>query len=186
MKPKRNGEEEPRLTRMKRARAAALGVTAAVVAAAALVGLAVPAGASPAAPRHPVAGIERFQIMGTTPGATSASVIASGVFTAAGVDNEVTATADRFVFPSGSFTVTHGSLQGGSFDPKTCFFRFRTTGTYGLSNGTGAYRGISGKGVFTLSEIGIGARTKGGACNPTANLVAVQLLVNATGPVRLP
>jgi hypothetical protein len=183
MKPKSNGAGKPRLTTMKRVRAAALGLTAA--AAAALVGLAVPADAAPATPRHLVAGIEHFQIMGTTPGATSASVIASGVFTAAGVDNEVTATADRFVFPDGSFTVTHGSLQGGSFDPKTCFFQFTTTGTYGLSNGTGAYQGISGTGAFTLSEIGIGARAKDGSCSQTANLVAVQLLVNATGPVRL-
>jgi hypothetical protein len=185
MEPKSNGDDGPRLRRMRRARVAAFGATGAA-AAAAVVGLAVPAGASPMTPPLPVAGIEHFQIIGTTPGATTASVIAWGAFTAAGVDNGVTGTADQFVFPNGSFTVTHGNLQGGSFDPKTCLFQFNTTGSYTLANGTGAYQGISGKGTFTLSEIGIGARTTGGACDQTANLVAVQLLVDAAGPVRVP
>jgi hypothetical protein len=174
-----------------RKRAALAAMTGA--AAAAVIGLAVPASAAPAAVRPAaVSGTEHIQIMSTSPTSNKLSVIIYGAITAAGTDTEPNnsgpTSTSVFTFPGGSFKVTHTNPSGGSFNPKTCLFIFNGKGTFKLSGGTGKYKGISGKGTFTLSVIGMGPKLKSGACNPNPNAIPVALhqQVNATGSVKLP
>jgi hypothetical protein len=173
-----------------RKRAALAGAVAAAVATA--VGLAVPAGASALAARPTaVSGAEHFQAMTTSATATTQGVIAWGAVTAAGIDHESSSNAptstDLFTFPGGSFKVTHTTKSmTQNVNTKTCFASFGGKGTIKVSGGTGKYRGISGSGTFTFSDIGVAARTKSGACNLNANPVANQQLIDANGTVKLP
>lgn len=99
--------------------------------------------AATAAPhRTAVSGTESFQAM-TTRATGTPSVIASGVFTAAGVDheNEKAGTA-KFVFPNGTVSLKHSPGKGTqSLNPKTCLFTLNFHGTYALTGGTGATPG---------------------------------------------
>jgi hypothetical protein len=175
-------------TRRKRAGLAAM--VAAVVAT--VVGLAVPAGASPIAARPAaVTGAEHFQAVTTSGTATTQGVIAYGLFTNYGVDHENNSNAatstDLFAFAGGSFKVTHTTKkQSQSVNAKACFYRYTASGTFKLSAGTGKYKGISGNGTFTLSGMGFGPKTKSGACNENANPVAYQQVINANGTAKLP
>jgi hypothetical protein len=166
-------------------------------AAAAVIGLAVPASASPAAAAAArpaaVSGTEHFQIMSTAVASNKLSLIVYGAFTAAGTDTEPvngngpTATS-VFTLPGGSFKVVHSNPNGGNFNPRSCLFTLDAKGTFKLTGGTGKYKGISGKGTFTLSVIGVGPKLKSGACNPNPNAIpiAVHQQVNATGTVKVP
>jgi len=163
-------------------------VAAVAGAAAAAVAVAVPAGASQLAAHGAakVTGTEHFQIMTTSATSSKASTIAWGVFTAGGVDH-MGNTVDTIVFPGGSVKVKHSSGTGPqSFNPKTCLMQINQHGTYTFVGGTGKYKGITGHGKYTLSIVGIGAKTKSGACSQTAAPVAWQQVVDATGPVTLP
>jgi hypothetical protein len=158
---------------------------------AAIIGLAVPASASPAVARPAaVSGTEHFQIMTTSPTAIKVNVILYGAFTAVGTDTESNGngptSTDLFTTPGGSFKVTHTNPNGGTFNPRTCMFTFNAKGTYKLSGGTGKYKGITGKGTYTASVIGIGPKLKSGACNQNANPVALQQVIDATGSVKIP
>jgi hypothetical protein len=87
-----------------RKRAALAAMVAAAVAT--VVGLAVPAGASPLAARSAsVTGTQHFQMMNTTTSETSTTnpLIAWGLFTAPGVDQEHANNTDTFKFPGGTF-----------------------------------------------------------------------------------
>jgi hypothetical protein len=194
----RTGNSTKRPTRCAgKGRKRAVLLTAAVVIAAAAAGLAWPASASPATGRPPglppAGGTEHFQTMNTTTSATSTTnpLIAWGVFTAGGTDHEHAGNTDTFVFPGGSVTVRHVPAKGTthqSFNPKTCLFVFSEKGAFQLSDGTGTYRGISGSGTYALSGVGIGAKLKSGACNPsqTAPVVASQQEIAAVGQIWLP
>jgi hypothetical protein len=164
---------------------------------AAVVGLAVPAGASPIAARPAaVTGTEHFQVMSTSTANTPNSpLLAWGVFTGAGVDRVISSNAagtkgvDMFIFPNGKFKVTHTAKhQKQSFNARTCFYAFSETGVFTLSGGTGKYKGISGHGNYAVSVIGLGPKLKSGACNPNMNArsIAQQQEIAATGSVRLP
>ena len=173
-----------------RKRAAVLAMTGAAVAGGVV--LAGPAGASPLAARPAaVTGAEHFQAMSTSGTATTESVIAYGVFTNYGIDHENNSSAatstDLFTFVGGSFKVTHTTKkQSQTVNAKACFFHFTASGTFKLSAGTGKYKGISGKGTFTVNGLGFGPKTKSGACNENANPVASQQVVDAIGTVTLP
>ena len=179
------------LAGMRRVRALAVAVTGAG-AVAAVIGLAVPAGASPVAARPAaISGTEHFQAVSSSATALTQPVIAWGPFAAGGVDHENNSSAatstDLFTFPGGSFKVTHTTKSmSQTANTKTCFFEFGGKGTYKLSGGTGKYKGISGSGKFTLTVLAIAAKTKTGACNMNANPVAQQQIISASGPVRLP
>ena len=172
---------------------AALAATVAA-AVATVVGLAVPAGASPLAARPAaVTGTEHFQMMNTTTSETSMTnpLIAWGLFTAPGVDNEHANNTDTFKFPGGTFLVKHTTKKGTahqSFNPKTCLFLYSEDGTFKVSGGTGKFKGISGSGTYALSVVGIGAKLKNGTCNPsqTAPAAAQQQEIAAVGKVKLP
>jgi len=166
---------------MKRIASIATVASAAATATAAALWLAVPAGAAAPAGRD-VSGIEHFQLVTTSATATTQTVIATGVFTAGGVDHEGSK-VDTFVFPGGSFKVAHSQGTGTqNFDPKTCLNTVRVHGAYKLFGGTGKYAGIRGHGIYHLSILGIGARS-GGKCTMHKPPVAWQQIIQASGPV---
>ena len=153
--------------------------TAAVATVAAALWLAVPAGASPA--RSAVSGTEHFQIMSTSGTSSTASVIATGVFTAGGVARSGTP-AGTFVFPAGSFKVVHSKGTGTqTFNRKTCLLTVNLKGTYKIFGGTGKYAGISGSGKYQLSILAVAARSAG----KCTTLVTFEQIVKFSGPVSL-
>ncbi len=134
--------------------------------------------AASAAPRtNPaVAGTEHFQFVITNARSSTAPVIAYGVFTGAAVDHQGNS-IDRFVFRNGSFKVRHSAGKGPqSFNPKTCLMTLSQRGTYKIFGGTGAYAGISGHGIYHLSSLIIGARSKG-TCSQSKLPVALQQII---------
>jgi hypothetical protein len=144
---------------------------------------AAPADAAPAA-AHRISGIEHFQIVAGSATARTASVIATGVFTAGGADLPGT-TADILRFPGGTFQVTHSPGHGThSFDARTCVATVNFHGTITLGHGTGRYAGISGHGTYTLTILEIAARSHG-TCSPDLMPVAFQQIVQAHGRVHL-
>ena len=177
-------------TGRKRAALAATGAAAVAT----VVGLAVPAGASPLAARPTtVSGTEHFQMMNTTTSETSTTnpLIAWGVFTLPGVDVEHANNTDTFKFPGGTFLVKHATKKGTahqSFNSKTCLFLYSEQGTFKVGSGTGKFKGISGSGTYALSVVGIGAKLKNGTCNPsqTAPAAAQQQEIAAVGKIKLP
>jgi hypothetical protein len=143
------------------------------------------ASASPAA-RLSVSGIERFQLMTSSARSAKVSIIALGsVFTAGGIDHPGNK-ADTAVFPDGTFKIRHSAGMGTQhFNPKTCLAVIHQHGTYTLRRGTGAYAGISGHGVYHLSEVFIAARNAQGKCSRRLPPTAFQQLIAAQGPARL-
>ena len=143
----------------------------------AAVWLAVPAGAVS------VSGTENFQIMTTSATSSTFGVIAHGVFTAAGVDHSGSK-VDTLVFPNGSFKMTHTGKARQTFNPKTCLLTISEKAVITLSGGTGAYKGISGKGTAQASILAIGAKSMG-KCSMTKPPVALQQVIKATASVTL-
>jgi hypothetical protein len=161
-----------------------LASVATAAAAAAVIG---GAGLAAASTHTGVSGTENFQMMTTSGNNSTASVIASGVFTAAGVDHESqTGNTATFTFSNGTVSVTHSNGTGTqSLNPKTCLLTVNLHGTYKLTSGTGKYAGITGSGDYKLSILAIAARS-GGKCTQSLPPVAWHQVINASGPVSLP
>lgn len=156
--------------------------TAVTAAAATAVWLAVPAGASPAASPS-VSGTEHFQAVSTSATATTQGAIFFGAFTTPGVDHITGFLTDTFVFPTGTFKLTHSRGTGTrKLNPKTCLFTLKMHGTYNIFGGTGRYAGIRGRGTYQLNVLAITARS-GGKCTMTKPPVAFQRNLKASGPV---
>jgi len=146
------------------------------------------AGIAVAGTHAPAAKTESFQMMTTSGTASTFSVIASGAFTAPGVDHESqSGNTATFVFPNGTVRLRHSAGTGQqSFNPKTCLLTINQHGTYALTGGTGSYAGITGSGKYQLSILAIGARNSAGKCSQTKAPVAFHQVINASGPVTLP
>jgi hypothetical protein len=131
-----------------------------------------------------VTGTEHFQLMTTSETATTLSIVASGVFTAPGVDH-LGKTVDTLVFPGGSIKVKPTAQIGTqSLDP-TCLSTVSEQGIYSFVGGTGKYKGISGHGKYTVSILEILPKVQG-QCALNATPRAFQQVTNASGPVKLP
>jgi hypothetical protein len=156
----------------------------AVAAAVAATGLTAAAASPAAAPGR--SGFQHFQLMTTSPGPGTSSIIATGsVFTAGGIDHSGIG-VDTVVFPDGTFTLTHSPGIGAPhFNPKTCLALIALNGTYRLSNGTGAYAGIHGHGIYRVNVTAVAARNAAGKCTMTVPPVAWQEIIKAQGPVSL-
>lgn len=165
---------------MKRIVSIATAAASVMAAGAAALWLAVPAGASSSA----VTGTEKFQIMTTSATSSTASVIASGVFTAGGVDQQGNK-VDTFVFSNGSFKVAHKGPSTAHINPKTCLVTIVGHGTFKLSGGTGAYANISGAGTYKLNILAVAAKNAAGKCSQKAPPTAFQQIVRASGKVSL-
>ena len=140
--------------------------------------------ASPASSAH--SGIEHFQAMSTSATARPGSLIATGVFTAGGIDIVKGSKTDKFQFPGGSFTVIHHAVHTKqALNKKTCLFTLSQRGTYKLSRGTGRYARISGSGKYVLHILAISARLSSGRCTFMLLPRTWQQVITAQGPVRL-
>ena len=155
-------------------------IAAAAAAIAAVTGVAA-AGASPAT-RAAASGTEDMQVMSATAG--PASVIARGVFTAAGRARLSDARTATITFPGGTVVLSHRQAHGSQhFYPASCLSLVSQSGSYQITHGTGRYAGISGHGTYQLSLEMIGARVHG-QCSPGRPL-AQQELLRLSGPARL-
>jgi hypothetical protein len=153
------------------------GVVAVMATVATALWLAVPAGATA------TSGTENFQIVSTSATSSTLSVIATGVFTAGGVDHSGKK-SDTLVFPTGSFKVAHMGHSKQTLNKKTCLYTNTGTGTFKISGGTGAYKTLTGGGTYKLSILAILASV-GGKCSMKKPPAAFQQIVNATGTVSL-
>ncbi|HTK92709.1 MAG TPA: hypothetical protein VL948_20920, partial [Verrucomicrobiae bacterium] len=87
-------------------------------------------------------GSERFILFG---GGDSQTVVATGAFFGTGQSFPIDEDNDLFVFADGTFHVNHPQTGGhDSFNDVACIGTSTFSGTYSLSQGTGAYAGISG------------------------------------------
>jgi len=144
------------------------------------------ASAAPVNARPAAVGTEHFQLMSTTGDTNHSPVIATGLFTAGGRDHVVSNNIDKFVFPKGTITVRHSNSKGPqSFNPRTCLLRVNQHGTYRILGGTGAYTGITGHGRYRLTILAVGARGANGKCTQKKKPVAIELQIQARGPVSL-
>jgi hypothetical protein len=174
-------------TRINRGKLAMMAGASALVMAGGGTALATSASAAPAAPASPavISGVEHFQAISANPNSPLMSFIAYGAFTAAGTDNESGVNALEKL-PKGTFQIEHTQKGSGTttFDVKACSGTFHATGTFKLVKGTGAYDDLSGSGTYSLSVIEIGAKVNG-KCSQNALPVAGQVVLDATGNVRL-
>jgi hypothetical protein len=130
-------------------------------------------------------GFEHFQIMTTSETTSKQSIIATGLFTAGGVDHSG-ARVDTAVFSDGTFKIAHSPGIGTPrFNPKTCLGVIALNGTYRLSHGTGAYAGIRGHGIYRVNLTMVAARNSAGKCSDRLPPVAFQVIIRAQGPVSL-
>jgi hypothetical protein len=130
-------------------------------------------------------GPERIQIMSTSTTSASSSVIASGVFTAAGHAKVGNTPVTKLVFPRGIVKISHKPARSGHhFSPRTCLNVITQSGTYKLLSGTGAYAGVSGHGTFRLGLMFIAARVHG-QCSSAKPPVAEQEVLQLTGTAHL-
>jgi hypothetical protein len=143
------------------------------------------ASTAPAPARAAASGTEHFQLMTTSATSTKSTIIASGVFTAGGVDHAGNRT-DKVVFPGGTFKIRHSNGQGKqSFNPRTCLMTIKLHGTYKLKSGTGTYAGIRGHGRYRLSILAIAARNANGKCSQRKAPVSWEQIIKARGPVHV-
>jgi hypothetical protein len=157
----------------------ALAVTAAAVTATA--GIAA-ASAAPTA-SHTASGTEHIQVMSASTGSGPASVIARGVFTAAGQVRLGDAKVVTIRFPGGTVVLSHKQAHGAQhFSPASCLSLVSQSGSYRITRGTGRYAGISGHGTYRLSLEIVGARAHG-QCS-SGRPLAQQELLQLSGPVR--
>jgi hypothetical protein len=139
-----------------------LSVAATTISAAALItgtGLAV------ASARPAISHTEHFREMTTSATSSTSSLIATGVFTAGGIDDQGV-TPETFKFPGGTIKIKHHAVHTKqTLNSRTCLFTISQRGTYKLIGGTGKYAGISGHGTYVLSILAVGARNSKGKCS---------------------
>lgn len=139
---------------------------------------------APASAATRIRGIERISIVGTSIASPTASLIARGAFTGAGTFT-FSPTGGVVKLPRGSFTVTTARDGRSIVDPTTCLVSHVYGTRYTLSNGTGAFRAITGSGVAHVSEYAILRRTSNGRCNQNGAPTAFQVVIRAAGPVTV-
>jgi hypothetical protein len=162
-----------------------LAVAAALAAAAALISFGLTsATASPAAPGW--SGTEHFTLMSTKQTASRSAVIMTGLFTLGGLDISGAST-DTIRLPGGSFKIYHGTklqvLQQ-FVSPSTCLSRFRARAVFTIGGGTIKWKGISGSGTATITDLAIGRRNAG-KCDPNLRPLVSEQTITATAHVQL-
>ena len=141
------------------------------------------ASAAPTA-THAASGTEYIQVMSTATAPGPASVIARGVFTAAGQVRLGNAKVSTIRFPGGTIVLSHRQAHGSErFSPASCLSLVSQSGSYRIVHGTGRYAGISGHGTYQLSLEIVAARA-GGRCSSARPPLAQQELLRLSGPVR--
>ena len=98
-------------------------------------------------------------------------VRASGHFSRRDVKPSACA-ANSAVRTSDDGEVSHSLAHSPDFNPKTCLALIALNGTYRLSNGTGAYAGIRGHGIYRVDVTAVAARNSAGKCTTRVPPVA--------------
>lgn len=139
--------------------------------------------ALPATAFASTSGTEHFELAFTSPNG-SGPIIATGVFTAGGIDYQGN-NVDVAVFPDGGFSIDHrGGRVTFSLNPKTCVGKLSGNGLpYTIFRGFGAYTGIHGSGTATLRASFVTGRNANGTCSQTP--ISFIEVVHASGPVSL-
>jgi hypothetical protein len=138
---------------------------------------------------------ETFTAITTNPGSGVASLIATGGFTAGG--NAVITSGphakETFHFADGKFTLVLGGpgSKHVSLNPTTCLYTKTNFGHYTLTDGTGAYKGISGSGKISASLRAAYPLVKGKCPSNdqpggSGTWTAIQFVETASGPISLP
>jgi hypothetical protein len=129
-------------------------------------------------------GFIHVTLMGTNPANNATrTIIVTGAFTAGGIDHSGNKT-DNLVFPDGTLTIVHIRTAGTQrFNSTTCLGQIAENGTYVLGGGTGAYKGITGHGIYRANITIVSARDSSGACTNKLPPAAFQFIVRAQGPV---
>jgi hypothetical protein len=164
----------------KRKAAIATAITVPVAAATAL-WLAAPASA--AQPASAARVNDHIQLMTTSATSSTLSAIETGAFTGAGVDYSGS-TVDTLVFPAGTYKAWHGTGTGTqTLNPRTCLLTVSLHGTDRAYDGTGKFRGISGRGTWQASVLAIYPRS-GGKCATGKVPLAFQEIITGSGVTR--
>lgn len=135
---------------------------------------------------------ETFTAITSNPGSGVASLIATGGFTAGGTMMLTAKHTETFRFAAGKFTfVVRKGRKHQGLNLTTCLYTKTGSSSYTLTDGTGAYQGISGSGKVSFSLRAVYPLVKGkcpssdqpgGSGTPTA----IQYVQTASGPVSLP
>ena len=179
------GAQESNGNRKKISKAVAVITGAAL--AAAVAATAGGTGLAAASARPAISGTEHFQIMATSATARRSSTIATGAFTAGGVSEGGTGNSgtSTLVFPGGRLKIKHHTVRSkGAFNPRTCLFIVRGSGTYQLGGGTGKYARVSGSGRFALHIWAVESRNSHGHCTQALPPAVYQQVITLHGPVR--
>ena len=111
------------------------------------------------------------------------SVIVTGSINDGGVDHQGSGSVDQLALSRGTFTLTHSQGTGTPrFNPRTCVFNLAINGTYKLTNGTGAYKGVTGHGIYRANITEVATRTASGSCS-RHGVAAFQEVIKAQGPI---
>jgi hypothetical protein len=137
--------------------------------------------ARPAAAAH----VEHFTTTQINPANNANShVIATGFFTAGGIDHPLNNNNDVFRFPDGTVKIHHPGAKFKFHENKTtCLVRFTIKGKYTLEDGTGAYANITGHGSYAGGFAGVEPRKSNGKCNNKAAPLGFQGSISGHGPV---
>lgn len=111
------------------------------------------------------------------------STIVTGSINDGGVDHQGSGNVDQLVLSRGGFTLWHSQGTGTPhFNQRTCVFSLALNGTYRLYNGTGAYKGVTGHGIYRVDITEVATRTASGACS-RHGVAGFQQVIKAQGPV---
>lgn len=167
------------MTRSKHIRIAMSAAAAVAVASAGIAG----ATAATASPAHRASGKVAFVIGGS---GSHETVVMHGAIVAGGKDDASHNNYDVFQLGNGTIRVTHPTKKS-TFTPKinqkTCYGTFTITGPWTMGRGTGAYKGVTGKGTYKALGTVVLKRTKSGACNMKAQPKAEVFVVHGSGHV---
>jgi hypothetical protein len=113
-------------------------------------------------------------------GGSTGSVVVTGAIADSGKDvTGASPNANQIVLSKGSFDVSTAGIQK-SFskakpkgNPANCGVVLAATAPATLSNGTGAYKGIAGKVLLTITSAAVLPTKSGGTCDESPNSVAI-------------
>ncbi len=120
-------------------------------------------------------------------------VVASGVVNGSGTDRNVgsqenpdgtTTDLDQISLPGGTITLRDTeTVTSFDLDPRTCVANVEIEGFYDVVDGTGAYTGATGSGLFTGHAIFVFGRTANGCADEPVRFFAD---VRVSGPLTVP
>jgi hypothetical protein len=169
---------------VRRAKAVLIGFVVTATA----VPLAVSAASGVGAAARPAAGtIHIYLLNSSTNPSTPNSVLIAGAFSDHGTGKKGTwhLSKGTITFNTSSINAVVSSSNFGTSNDASCSFYGVAKGEVPIVSGTGAYTGITGSLVATITEAGEGSLLKNGKCNEANNapVVAQDLIITGVGNV---